>query len=483
LPASAPADLADHASTASSPATLSPLRRRLMMALVTGALFMEILDGTILTTALPAMAQTFRTTAVALDIGISAYLLALGVLIPASGWLADRFGARRVFVAAIAIFTIASALCGQAQSVPEFVALRVLQGIGGAMMTPVGRLVVMRHTPREQLIATLSALIWPALFAPVVGPPIGGLITEHLGWRWIFWFNVPIGTVALVAALWLIPDVRGAARRFDWAGFALTAAGVFALQFGLERIARHVEVLPLALIAAGLAVLALAYAHLRRSPHPLLGLGALAIPTFRTSVGAGSLTRMAVGAVPFLLPLMMQAGFGYSPLHAGLFVVALFSGDITMKAMVERILRRFGHRRVLIVNGGVAALSLLSLATITPAMPAALVAGLLVINGLTRSLQFSTLSTLAFADIGQDAMSDANGLFNTILQLGAAAGVTAAAMSVHAGADLAGALGLSGAGADYRFAFVAMAALALAGLSGARKLPRDAGRTLTARPA
>jgi MFS family permease len=182
---------------------IAPLRRRLMMALVTGALFMEILDGTILTTALPAMARTFHTSAVALDIGISAYLLALGVLIPASGWLADRFGARSVFAAAIAIFTIASALCGQAQSVPEFVALRVLQGVGGAMMTPVGRLVVMRHTPRDQLIATLSALIWPALFAPVVGPPIGGLITEHLGWRWIFWFNVPIGAVALAAALWL----------------------------------------------------------------------------------------------------------------------------------------------------------------------------------------------------------------------------------------------------------------------------------------
>jgi MFS family permease len=190
---------------------ITPLRRRLIMWLVTGALFMEILDGTILTTALPSMARTFGTTAVALDIGISAYMLALGVLIPASSWLADRFGSRRIFVTAIAIFTLASALCGQAQSVPEFVALRVLQGVGGAMMTPVGRLVVMRHTPRDQLIATLSALIWPALFAPVVGPPVGGFITEHLGWRWIFYFNVPLGILALVAALWLIPDVRGRA--------------------------------------------------------------------------------------------------------------------------------------------------------------------------------------------------------------------------------------------------------------------------------
>lgn len=474
-----PASASSPSVTDDAPVLIAPLRRRLMMALVTGALFMEILDGTILTTALPAMARTFHTSAVALDIGISAYLLALGVLIPASGWLADRFGARSVFAAAIAIFTIASALCGQAQSVPEFVALRVLQGVGGAMMTPVGRLVVMRHTPRDQLIATLSALIWPALFAPVVGPPIGGLITEHLGWRWIFWFNVPIGAVALAAALWLIPDVRGVQRRFDWPGFGLVALGVVLLQIGLERCARAVEPVALTLVGGGLAVLALAVAHLRRSERPLIDLGALAIPTFRVAVGPGLLIRMAIGAVPFLLPLMMQAGFGFSPVHAGLFVVALFAGDITMKSLVERILRRFGHRPVLMVNGLVAVASLLSLAVITPAMPTLAIAALLYVNGLTRSLEFSTLSTLAFADIGQEAMSDANGLFNTLLQLGAAAGVTVAAMCVHAGARAAGVLGIDGSGADYRFAFVAMALVALAGLLGAWRLPADAGRALT----
>ncbi len=461
-------------------APITPLRRRLIMWLVTGALFMEILDGTILTTALPSMARTFGTSAVALDIGISAYMLALGVLIPASSWLADRFGSRRIFVTAIAIFTVASALCGQAQSVPEFVALRVLQGIGGAMMTPVGRLVVMRHTPRDQLIATLSALIWPALFAPVVGPPVGGFITEHLGWRWIFYFNVPLGVLALLAALWLIPDVRGPRRRFDWTGFALTAVGVFALQIGLEHSARRIDALGLGLVCAGLAMLTITMAHLRRSPNPLLDLGALKIPSFRAAVSGGSLSRMAIGAVPFLLPLMMQAGFGYGAVHAGLFVVALFSGDITMKALVERILRRFGHRNVLTINGVICAASLLSLSAIGPHSPAVLVAALLFVNGLARSLQFSSLSTLAFADVDRTAMGDANGLFNTILQLGAAAGVTAAAMSVHAGDALAGTVGLNGQGADYRFAFIAMAVLSLGGVISALKLPHEAGKTLTA---
>jgi MFS family permease len=235
------------------------------MWLVTGALFMEMLDGTILTTALPSMARTFGTTAVALDIGISAYMLALGVLIPASSWLADRFGSRRIFVTAIAIFTLASALCGQAQSVPEFVALRVLQGVGGAMMTPVGRLVVMRHTPRDQLIATLSALIWPALFAPVVGPPVGGFITEHLGWRWIFYFNVPLGILALVAALWLIPDVRGApAVRLD--RLLAHRRGVFSLQIGFEHSARRIDALGLGLSRG--PGRARPRARLRRSPIP-----------------------------------------------------------------------------------------------------------------------------------------------------------------------------------------------------------------------
>lgn len=474
-----PPQPAQTASIPAAPAPLSPLRRRLMMSLVTGALFMEMLDGTILVTALPSMARTFHTTAVALDIGISAYMLALGVLIPASSWMADRFGARRVFMTAITIFTIASALCGSARSVPAFVALRVVQGIGGAMMTPVGRLVVIRHTPRKELIGTMSALIWPALFAPVVGPPIGGLITEHLGWRWIFYFNVPLGLVALVAAFWLIPDVRGARRRFDMTGFLLTALGVFSLQIGFERGARALSTPALALIAGGLAVLALALVHMRRSPHPLLDLAALKTHSFRAAVSGGTLSRMAIGAVPFLLPLMMQAGFGFSAVHAGLFVVALFAGDIAMKSMVGRILRRFGYRRVLLVNGVLCAGSLASLALIGIATPAPLVAAMLCANGLVRSLQFSALATLAFADVDRQGMGDANGLFNTVLQLGAAAGVTAAAMSVHAGGLFARVAGLGGAGADYRFAFLVMAALALVGVISVWRLPAETGRSLT----
>jgi EmrB/QacA subfamily drug resistance transporter len=459
----------------------SGLHHRLVMALVSAALFMEILDGTIITTALPAMARSFGTTPVALDIGVSAYLLTVGVFVPASGWVADRFGARRVFAAAIALFTLASALCGMAGTPTVFVLLRILQGMGGALMVPVGRLVVMRLTPREKLVETLAALIWPALIAPVIGPPLGGFITQTFGWRWIFYFNLPLGGIALTACLWLIPDVREAARRFDWTGFALSTVGLFALQLGLERGPRHPDALALGLSVAGAILVAFTVRHLHRVAHPLIDLGSWRVTSFRIASRGGSLSRIAINAAPFLLPLMLQTGYGFSAFHAGLFVLTLFVGDITMKAFVTRILRRFGYRNVLVINGFLCTLSLAAMALITPALPLPVVGAILVVQGLVRSLEFTSLATLAFADIEQAAIGDASSLYNTSMLLAGAAGVTVAATAVHAGAALIRLplfAPLAGPGGDYRVAFLIVALVALAGQIDALRLSKSAGSRL-----
>ncbi len=461
---------------------LTGRHQRLVMALVSAAMFMEILDGTIITTALPSMARSFHTSPVALDIGVSAYLLTVGVFVPASGWVADRFGARRVFAAAIALFTVASVLCAMASTPTVFVVLRIAQGMGGALMVPVGRLVVMRLTPREKLVETLAALIWPALIAPVVGPPLGGLITQWFGWRWIFYFNLPLGVIALAGCLWLIPNVREGTRRFDRLGFALSSVGLFALQIGLERLPRHADPLALLLTLAGLVLVVLTVRHLLRTANPLIDLSAWRVPSFRASTRGGSLMRMAANASPFLLPLMLQEGYGFSAFHAGMFVLTLFVGDVTMKGFVTRILRRFGHRPVLVINGFAVALSLLAMALISPAMPLPLIAAILIGHGLVRSLEFTALGTLAFADIDRAAMSDASTLANTAMLLSGAAAITLAATAVHAGSalmNLPAFAMLSGPGAEYRIAFVLVAVFALLGQIDACRLPHSAGHSLT----
>jgi len=433
------------------------------MALVSAALFMEILDATVITTALPAMARSFGTSPVALDIGVSAYLLTVGVFVPVSGWVAERLGARRVFAFAIALFTLASVLCGSAGDPTSFVALRVVQGLGGSLMVPVGRLVVMQLAPRERLVQTLAALVWPALIAPIIGPPLGGLVTQWFGWRWIFWFNLPLGAIALAACWWLIPDVRGQARRFDRIGFALSSVGLFALQLGLERAPRHADALAALLTGGGLVLVALTLRHLLRAAHPLIDLAAWHVPGFRAAVRGGSVMRLAVNGGPFLLPLMMQEGFGFSAFHAGLFVLTVFVGDMAMKAFVPRIIHGFGHRQVLVVNGFLCAASLALMALITPGLPLWLAAMILVSHGLVRSLEFTAISTLAFGDIDRTALGDANTLFNTLTLLAGAAAITLAAAAVHL-APLAGADRLfAGPGAAYRMAFVLLALFALLG--------------------
>jgi EmrB/QacA subfamily drug resistance transporter len=337
-----------------APSSAQPAASRWIALLVAGAFFMENLDGTVITTAVPDIARSFGVAPLALNIGVSAYLLTLGVFIPISGWVAERFGARRVFAAALAIFTLASVLCGMANSLTEFVWLRVLQGAGGAMMVPVGRLVVLNNTPKERLIAVIATLTWPALVAPVLGPPVGGFITSYASWRWIFYLNLPLGVVALVLAWWLIPDRRAAQRRpFDWPGFLLSGSALLLLTWGAEVAGSlHPDWIEAgACMAAGAALLMVLGWHLRRAAHPLIDLASFAIPTFAITIVGGSLFRMAIGAVPFLLPLMFQLGFGLDAFHSGLLVIAVFAGNLMMKPATTPILRRFGFKPVILVNG------------------------------------------------------------------------------------------------------------------------------------
>lgn len=466
------------------PARARARRELWITLLVAGALFMENLDGTIITTAVPAMAHSFGVAPLDLNVGVSAYLLALGVFIPISGWAAGRFGARRVLAAAIALFTLASVLCGLAQGALEFALLRVLQGVGGALMVPVGRLVVLNNTPKERLIATIATLTWPALVAPVLGPPVGGFITSHASWHWIFFLNLPLGLIAMALALRLVPDRRAARDRpFDWPGFALGGAALFCLSWGAELLGHPDASWPSAggYLAVGALLLALAIRHWRRSPHPLVELDALAIPTFSVTLFGGSLFRMAIGAVPFLLPLMFQVGFDLDAFHAGLLMIAVFAGNLAMKSRTTAVLRRFGFKPVLVTNGLLNVAALGAFALLNPGSPVWLIAAILFVGGMTRSMQFTALNTIAFVDVPQARMAAANTLSSTISQLAMGLGVAVGALAVRAGAWLAPAIGLAQVPAiGYRIAFLLVALVGLAGLADALALRRDAGAVVAA---
>ena len=455
--------------------------RRIAIALLVAAtFFMENLDATVIVTSLPAMARDFGTAPAYLSVGVSAYLVALTVFIPVSGWAADRCGARRVFGLAIVVFTLASLLCAASAGVASFTAARILQGLGGAMMVPVGRLAVMRETPKEDIVRVVAILTWPALVAPILGPPVGGWISTHWSWHWIFLLNLPLGVAALAAAWVLIRGEPLSPQRFDWTGFVLSGLGFGLFMGGIEAASR-VDVpraLSLAVLAGGVALLVCSGMYLRRAAQPLFGLGSLAIRTFRVTALGGSLFRTAIGSAPFLLPLMFQLGFGYSAVRAGVLLLWLFAGNLAMKPWTTRIMRGFGFRRVMLGNGLLVAAGFAACALLTADTPQWLVCGLLFFTGLTRSMQFTALNTIAFADVPQPQMRDATTLFSVLQQMNAGMGIAIGALVLAVAQQLRGSGIHEAAAGDFRLAFWFITGIALLALIDSLWLPKNAGQQL-----
>ena len=453
----------------------NPLRIALLVA---AAFFMENLDGTVIATALPQMARSFAMSPVDLNLGMTAYMLTLAVFIPASGWFADRFGARTVFGSAIVGFTAASVLCAASNGLWEFTAARILQGMAGAMMVPVGRLVVVRATEKRDLMRMIGVIVWPGLVAPVLGPPLGGFITTYASWRWIFLLNVPLGLVGIALAWAWIRNERGPARKpFDWTGFALGGGACVSFMYGIELLGRqdaawsHVA----GFVGGAIILGTLAWRHARRHPHPLLDLQALQLPSFAVAIRGGSLFRIAISTAPFLLPLLFQLGFGLDAFHSGLLVLALFAGNLAMKSVSSPVLKRFGFRTTLMGNGLVVVVAAAACACFTPATPWPLIAIVLFVNGLARSMQFTSLTTLSLAEIPAPQMSGASTLSSMVQQMTMGMGIAFGALCLRFGAFVEG----NGTGVpsvmDFRIAFALVAVVALAALFDVRRLALDAG--------
>jgi EmrB/QacA subfamily drug resistance transporter len=462
----------------SSSATERQRSSALITSLVAAALFMENLDGSIIATALPQMAQSFHIRPVELSIGITSYLLTLAVFIPISGWIADRVGVRTVFATALAIFTGASMLCGMTDNLVEFTGARILQGIGGAMMVPVGRLAVLRATPKEELMRAISIITWPGLIAPVLGPPLGGFITTYSSWRWIFYLNVPLGLAGIVLAWRFISTERDVdCRPFDVLGFVLTGVAGTCVMYAMEAIGRagtswHTS---LVFLAIGLAACVAAWFHLQRSAHPMIDLSAFRIKTFLVSICGGSLFRISIGAVPFLLPLMFQVGFGMNPFQSGLLTLAVFAGNLSTKLVTTQILRRYGFRTVLVFNGAFAALTLASMSLLRPSTASGWILFALFISGVARSLQFTAINTLGFSDVPKPQMSGASTLSSTVSQMTMGMGVAAGAIALRIAAWWHGHDGQSLTPSDFSIAFLIVTLFSVIAIADVFSLSPDAG--------
>lgn len=454
---------------------------RLLPLIIACALFIENMDSTAIATSLPAMARDLGTSPIALKLAMTTYLISLAVFIPISGWVADRKGARPTFIAAIVVFLLGSLSCAAAGSLATMVAARALQGLGGAMMVPVGRLVLLRSVPKSELVQALSWLTIPALVAPMVGPPLGGFITTYFDWRWIFLLNVPMAVVGIALAARFIPDIKEPGRALDVRGFVLSGLGLACTLFGFSTLGKHLVPTSLAasFLVIGLACLAGYVVHARRHPHPLLDLRLFRHQTFRAGVVGGSLFRIGIGATPFLLPLMLQLGFGLNPLQSGLLTFASSVGAMFMKTIASRVLKRVGFRRVLLVNAVVSSAMLAGYGLFRAETPHLLITAILVVAGSFRALQFTSLNALAYADVEPARMSDASSLAGMMQQLALSVGVAAGGYAL----ELTGAyFGREATHVgNFGFAFFAVAFCSLQSVWLFVRLPADAGAELSGR--
>jgi EmrB/QacA subfamily drug resistance transporter len=457
---------------------------RIVPLIVATALFMENMDSTVISTSLPAIARALDTNPLALKLAVTSYLLSLAIFIPASGWTADRFGARNVFRTAIAVFTLGSIGCAASHSLQEFVLARIVQGMGGAMMTPVGRLIMVRSIDKKLLINAMSLVTMPALIGPICGPPLGGFITTYFSWHWIFLINVPIGLVGIVAATRFIANVHvERSDPFDYVGFVLSGLAIAGLAFGLSALG--LESLPTGVVAALLAlgaVSAVAYViHAKRSPAPILDLSLLRLPTFRASIFGGFLFRLGIGALPFLLPLLLQIGFDLTPFQSGLITFTTALGSMFMKAAVARVLKRFGYRNVLLYNALISSAFLAACASFVHGMPYIAMVAILLSGGFFRSLQFTSINTIAYAEIEPPKMSRATAMVAVAQQLSLSTGVAVGALVVETTLRLKDTTTITVA--DFPLAFLIVAALSASAALIFYRLAPDAGWELSGRKA
>ncbi|MBL0705611.1 MFS transporter [Sinomonas sp. JC656] len=449
---------------------------------------MEFLDGTALATALPAIGSDFGVAPADANVAMTAYLITVAMGIPVSSWLAERLGPRPVFMAAIIVFTVASLACALSPGLALLTAFRAVQGFGGAMMVPVGSLVVLRSTPKEELLRATAFLVWPGLLAPVLAPLVGGALTQFLSWHWIFLINLPLGAAALVAAARLVPaGGADAGRRLDWPGLGLTTLGVAGVVVGLELLGHGGDsAWGLAVVAAGAAALAGAVAWMRRASQPLFDFRVLAVRTFRANQTGGFVYRLTISAVPFMLPLMLQDGFGWDPVRAGLMVAAVFVGNIGIKPATTPLIRALGFKPVLVGSAAASALTFAACALATPQWPDAVLFGVLLLSGVFRSIGFSAYMTLQYADVGAEQLPSANAISNTFVQLGNALGVAVGALLIRLAGAVMHDAGLvasaaTGAAAPYQAAFAAIAVLMLLSVADSVLLPRRAGTQVSGR--
>lgn len=457
---------------------------RMIPFIVGCALFMQMLDSTVVATALPVMAAAMGATPVKMNVVITSYLLAVAVFVPVSGWAADRFGARRVFMAAIMLFMASSLACAAAQSLWQMVLARTIQGAAGAMMVPVGRIILLRKTPKTELLNAMAFLAMPALLGPILGPPLGGFLVTYASWHWIFLINIPVGLVGIFMVLRFIPDDLPAQKnKLDWPGFLLSGICLATLVSGFEAIGhsdslKHVG----ALLATGLVCGLLYVRHSRHTAHPIIDLSLLRVRTFAISILGGNLCRFTVGASPFLLALLLQVGFGMTAFGAGLITFTGAVGALLMKLVATPIIRRLGFKRVLIWNALLAGGFVALCGAFRADTPLWIMTAILVVGGFFRSLQFTAVNTLTYADLGSREMSRASTFASMAQQLSISLGVGSAALIVNLSMTWRGASQMEQV--DITWAFVVLGIITCLSLFSFLKLPSDAAAHLNAvRPA
>jgi len=448
--------------------------------IVGGAQFMHQFDGAVIATALPSMAASLHEDPVRLNLAITTYLLALAVFVPVSGWMADRFGARRVFIAAIVVFTVSSVLCGLAHSLVELVLCRVLQGMGGAMMTPVGRVIVLKSVPKLQLVQAMNYITIPAVLGPLLGPSVGGFIVTYFSWPWIFFINLPIGLAGVFMVRIFIPDVHAEeVARLDLCGFVLIGMAVAGLVFGFEAIGR--DVVPgsiiLASIAAGALCSGLYLIYARRASDPIIDLSLLRIRTFAASLVGGGLFYLSTTSSVFLLALLLQLGFGFSAFQAGLTTLASAVGSLATRFMFRSLLRPLGFRRLLMCNALLTGAFLIGCGLFRVTTPYVVIVLVLLIGGFSRSLQFTAVQSLAYAEMPPGFLSRATSFLAMAQQLAQSFGVGLVALVVHIGLTWHDRIAI--AAQDVALGYFTIGAMALASVMVFYWLPAEAGAELS----